>query len=84
MASKKITSPTIDFVSLCERYFYKTPAFFNLDLEGSGAYAILQNNWENPLCRPEVISVEVNRWNEIAGFRDLKRLIESKGYKGIK
>ena len=36
---------SITMAQLCERYFIKKPAFFNLDVEGFGNQALTQNNW---------------------------------------
>lgn len=51
--------------TVCERYFYKKPLFFNLDIEGYGAQALLSNDWSNPKCRFEVVFTELNNANRI-------------------
>lgn len=51
--------------TVCERYFYKKPLFFNLDIEGYGASALLSNDWNNPKCRFEVVFTELNDANRV-------------------
>ena len=58
--------PTIGLKQLCERYYFKRPKFLNLDVEGLGGYALKQNDWDSPKCRPEIILAEENEWNNKA------------------
>lgn len=44
----------------------------NLDIEGLGDYAIMQNDWNNSLCRPEVLSIQINWANSVSGFKKSK------------
>jgi hypothetical protein len=37
----------------------------NLDVEGIGATALLGNDWNNSLCRPEVMFIEINDFDDI-------------------
>lgn len=61
---KEVNIPSVGLSTICERYFYKTPSFFNLDIEGYGAQALSTNNWTDQKCRPEVVFTELNDANK--------------------
>ena len=55
--------------------------FLNLDVEGLGGYALKQNDWENPKCRPEMILAEENALNDKAlGNMSIQQFLEKHGY----
>lgn len=48
---------------ICKRYFLARPKFMNMDVEGLGYEVFNSNDWQNPKCSPEVISLEMNNLN---------------------
>lgn len=54
---------------LCHRYYDKKPNYMNLDVEGFSTFALLHNDWSDPKCKPEIITVEINR-----GFNTISNL----------
>ena len=40
----------------------------NLDIEGYGAMALSENDWDNEKCRPDIIFSENNELVKLAGF----------------
>ena len=77
----KMNIPSIGLKQLCERYYFKKPMFLNLDVEGLGGYALKQNDWENPKCRPEMILAEENALNDKAlGNMSIQQFLEKHGY----
>ncbi len=51
---RMVKVPTISLKQICERYFYRRPVFFSLDIEGMEAMALQGNDWNNSYCRPDV------------------------------
>ena len=40
----------------------------------------MTNNWNNPKCRPEIIFTEFNRYDEISGQPDPKKILGENNY----
>lgn len=69
LVQSEVSIASVGLSTVCERYFYKTPAFFNLDIEGYGAHALSTNDWSNPKCRPEVVFTELNDANRVTNAK---------------
>lgn len=56
----KTDVPTMTMKELCHRYYLRKPNYMNLDIEGFSTFALLGNDWTDPKCMPEIITIEVN------------------------
>ena len=77
---KEIKVPGLSLKEICERYFLRKVNLLIVDVEGFGGQVLEGNDWNNPLCRPEVIIAEDNILNKVANAPDLKKMLPKHGY----
>ena len=80
---EEINVPSMSMKQLCERFFQKKPLFLSLDVEGYDAKVLMENDWDNTKCRPEIIFTENNDLSENSGLVSSESIMVKNNYKKV-